>query len=190
MKRDITKFSFFKTFLRSINPKKYRFLVLEKLHKAFLFFLILVLISTFFTLIFNFQAFNLIDVNVEYSQMEINDVFSGSFLVNSVIRLITAKDASFFIFIFPSMIVYLFLYVFLKYLLISFFVSILFFLLSMVFKLGISYSKIFKISLFSIMIMILFDLVSVPFYSAFQIPFILYMLLFSFSLYFVTSPNA
>ena len=117
------------------------------------------------------------------------DVFQNSFLVESVLRMF-AMDGLFFVFLFPSVFLYLFLYLFIKYLAIAFVGSLLFFVLSGFFKIHVSFLKVFKINMFSICVMILFDLLGIPFYSLFQVPLFLYLVLSSLALYFVGSSSA
>lgn len=190
MKKDINDFNFLKTFFRSLNPKKYRILVLNNMLHTLFFFALMVLFSCIFTLIFNAGYFQDMGFSVDYSSNEQTDVLENSFLLNMILDQMSGGYVMMMLFLLPSVVLYLFSYLFFKYFLIAFIVALMSSLVIIFFKSRVSFVKVFKIALHSIMIMIIFDLVSVPFYSAFQVPFILYALLFGFSMYFVNSVNA
>ncbi|MBN2880459.1 hypothetical protein JXM83_00240 [Candidatus Woesearchaeota archaeon] len=189
-KREDSGFNFVRILGRVFRPKKYRLLVLESYSKSFLFYSMIILIATVFTLIFNYDSLFALNFTIEVpAQNSSVDVFQNTFLLESVLKLFD-NPVKFFMFVFPSVFLYLFFYLFFKYVAIALVASLLFFILSGFFKIHVGFSKIFKINLFSIVIMIFFEALGIPFYSTFQVPLLLYLVLSSLALFFVGSSSA
>jgi hypothetical protein len=178
-----------RSFLRLFIPKKYRLLVMDKFSSVFLFFVMICIISTVFTVIFNMDLFSSVNVVLDTNVDSISkDMLDNSFLVETTLMMLSSSSvASFYAFILPSVFLYLFLYIFSKYLIIVTVFSVVYFIVSLILRYDITFGRIMKLNLYAITIMILFDILQISWYSLLKVPFVLYILLSVFAFYFVNS---
>jgi len=154
------------------------------------FFIIMCAIGTVFTVFWNYSELSKtgLTTSQKYDLSGVN-LIDNSYLVMLLFNAFSENSMLFFMFLLPSVALYVFIYLLIKYFVIALVTSLIIFLVYLIAGMGLGIVQSMKISLYSMTIMILVDSLNVAWYNKFFVSLALFIILNALSSYFVTSDS-